>query len=69
MCLIKSKKVKTPKVPKQVQPDPVIRQQADASLTKTGADESFQGYERNIKTSVIGLTDEAPTQKKTLLGE
>ena len=66
MCFIKSSK---PKVPKTVQQDPVIRHQADAEKTKNSKDENLQGYNQNLKTTPIGLTDEAKTDKKTLLGE
>ena len=65
MCFIKSKSVKVPK--KAVQN--VVRHQADADTTKTSLDENRIGYKENIKTSVIGLTDDAVTDKKTLLGE
>ena len=68
MCFIKAK-ASTPKVPKTVEKDPVVRKQADASVTKTSVDEARNGYKENIKTSVIGLTDDAVTRKKTLLGE
>ena len=52
-----------------VKTDPVVRKQADASVTKTSQSENLRGYEQNIKTSPIGLTDSANTEKKTLLGE
>ena len=64
MCFIKTK---TPKISKKVS-DPVVRHQADASVTKTTGD-SAGGYRENIKTSVIGLSDDITTNKKTLLGE
>ena len=68
MCFIRAK-ASTPKITKTVKKDPVVRQQADASVTKTSVDDAQNGYKENIKTSVIGLTDEAVTRKKTLLGE
>ena len=67
MCFIKAK-TSTPKVPKTVEKQ-VVRHQADASATKLSADEGQTGYRENIKTSVIGLSDDAVTNKKTLLGE
>ena len=68
MCFLKSK-VKTPKVPKKTQPKEVVRHQADAEATKLSPDENRTGYKQNIKTSIIGLSDDAITNKKTLLGD
>ena len=68
MCFIRSKK-SGPSVPDEVEQEQVVRHQADASLTKTAMDEGQAGYKGNIKTSVIGLSDDAVTNKKTLLGE
>lgn len=65
MCFIRTK---TPKVSKKVS-DPVVRHQADASVTKTTNDGAAGSYRDNIKTSVIGLSDDMVTNKKTLLGE
>ena len=67
MCFTKS----SPTIVAPVEPqDPVIRQEASAALTKTSKnDNNFQGYRENIKTSAIGLEDNANTKKKTLLGE
>ena len=67
MCFIKSKS-SSQTVPKKVS-DPVVRHQADASVTKSTSENTQTGYRENIKTSVIGLTDDAVTKKKTLLGE
>lgn len=64
MCFIKKS---SPAVVQQKQ-EPVERHQADASVTKLSNNE-VQGYKQNIKTSAIGLTDDAKIQKKTLLGE
>ena len=68
MCFIRSK---TPKIQTQskVEPTPVVRHQADASVTKSSVNDNQSAYKENIKTSVIGLTDDAITKKKTLLGE
>ncbi len=66
MCFIKSS---SPSVPAVAEPEPVVRHQADASATKTSKTQSASGYEQNIKTSAVGLTDTANTEKKTLLGE
>ena len=66
MCFIK--KASMPVLPKTVESVPVERHQADASVTKFSNNEA-QGYKQNIKTSIIGLTDEANVKKKTLLGE
>ena len=68
MCFIKSK-VKTPKVQKKTVEKTVVRHQADAELTKLSPDDNKTGYKQNIRTSVIGLSDDAVTGKKTLLGE
>ncbi len=70
MCFIKKPSIPAPvAVPQQVEPEPVERHQADASKTKFSTNEVNQGYRENIRTSVIGLTDEAKIDKKTLLGE
>lgn len=63
MCFIKSSS------PAVVQSEPVVRKQADADATKSTQDKKFRGYEQNVKTSAIGLTDDANVEKKTLLGE
>jgi len=49
--------------------DPVVRHEADASLTKNSKNQNISGYQQNIKTTPIGLEDNANTKKKTLLGE
>ncbi|MBR1617089.1 hypothetical protein IJ670_02955 [bacterium] len=50
--------------------DNVERHQADASLTKNSQNESNKAsYSRNFKTTPQGLTQDAPVQKKMLLGE
>ena len=59
MCFIRTK---TPKVSKKAS-DPVVRHQADASVTKTTNDGSAGAYRENIKTSVIGLSDDITTNK------
>ena len=65
MCFIKAKSSKIPKKATET----VVRHEANADVTKTSLDGNQTGYRGNIKTSVIGLTDEAVTSKKTLLGE
>ncbi len=65
MCFIKSS---TP-VSAEVETTQVERKQADASVTKSSQSQRLRGYEQNIKTSPVGLTDSANTEKKTLLGE
>ncbi len=67
MCFIK--KSSMPVVPPAVREKPVERHQADATATKPPSNDNAQGYRQSIKTSIIGLTDEANVQKKTLLGE
>ncbi len=70
MCFIKKSSIPASVVvPKQVESAPVERHQADASKTKFMSNENNQGYKENIRTSIIGLTDEAKVDKKTLLGE
>jgi hypothetical protein len=64
MCFIKSSKGAV-----AVKQDPVIRHEADASVTKNSANNLNSGYKENLRTSAIGLTDEANVNKKTLLGE
>ena len=68
MCFIKSSGVSVSA--SSPQPDPVERHEANASITKNSQNEnSPKGYLQNIKTSPVGLTDIADTEKKTLLGE
>ena len=60
---------KTPSVSKQEQ-EKVVRKEANADLTKNSQNkENIGSYANSFKTSPIGLTDNAITQKKTLLGE
>ena len=54
---------------KEVVQEPVVRHEADASVTKNSDQNLSSGYKENLKTSPIGLTDEANVKKKTLLGE
>jgi len=68
MCFFKTK-TKAPKIPKTVEPDPVIRHEANASLTKTSLDSPQSTSKQAINHSIIGLTDENLDPKKTLLGE
>lgn len=66
MCFIKSPKIE----PVDVQPqEKVQRHQADASATKTSKSTNESAYKQNIKTSPLGLEEEQPDNKKTLLGE
>ena len=52
------------------QKDPVIRQQADATLTKNSQNNTKRsGYTQNVKTTPLGLEDISNNNKKTLLGE
>ena len=68
MCFIKSSGASV--VATSVPQDPVERHEANASITKNSQNEnSPKGYLQNIKTSPVGLTDAADTEKKTLLGE
>ncbi len=64
MCFIKSSSPAVPEVQETVQ-----RHEANAEVTKTSQSENLRGYEQNVKTSPIGLTDDASVNKKTLLGE
>ena len=66
MCFMKSSK---PAQIKEVVQEPVVRHEADASVTKNSGQNLSSGYKENLKTSPIGLTDEANVKKKTLLGE
>ena len=52
----------------ELEKNKVQRHQADASLTKTNSN-TTNAFKQNIKTTPLGLLDEAPTQKNTLLGE
>ena len=52
------------------QPDPVIRKEANASITKNSKTSlTSDGFKENIKTSPLGIEENPKTQKKTLLGE
>ena len=66
MCFTKSANVVPMPVVKN---DPVIRQEADALVTKNSNSNISQGFKENLKTSVFGLDEEAKISKKTLLGE
>ena len=60
---------KTPSFSTQEE-EKVVRKEANASLTKNSQNkENASSYSNNFKTTPIGLTDNALTQKKTLLGE
>ena len=60
---------KTPSFSTQEE-EKVVRKEANASLTKNSQNkENASSYANNLKTTPIGLTDNALTQKKTLLGE
>lgn len=64
MCFIKSPKTT------QIQQEPIAElKEANASISKNSSGQNRQSALQNIKTSPIGLTDEAKVQKKTLLGE
>ena len=67
MCFIKTS---TKEIPTQAieEKETVARREADASITKNSS-EKRQGYKQNLKTSAIGLGEDAETEKKTLLGE
>jgi hypothetical protein len=61
---------KTPKVQINEENEAkVVRHEANAELTKTSKDKELNSFTNNLRTSPIGLVDNAPTQKKTLLGE
>ena len=66
MCFAKS----TPKpMPVEIQ-QPVVRHEANASLTKNNKEKTNKAaFAQNVKTSPTGLEYGANTQKKTLLGE
>lgn len=65
MCFIKSSTATVT----AAEEEPIVRQEADASVTKNSNQSYASGYKENLKTSSIGLTDEANVEKKTLLGE
>ena len=66
MCFAKS----TPKVSVVEPQDPVIRHEADASVTKNSQNiNSNGGFNQNVKTTALGLEDGLYINKKTLLGE
>ncbi len=68
MCFVKSKPVEA--APAAVEPQDIVqRKEADASLTKTSQMGEKKGFSQNIKTSALGLQDEAQTGQKRLLGE
>lgn len=70
MCFVKSKAAEVaPVVNEPQQQDIVQRKEADASLTKTSQIEEKRGFAQNIKTSALGLQDDASVSQKRLLGE
>ena len=67
MCFVKSGSSSAPAV---VEPQPVIRHEADAELTKnTQEKRNKSAFLENIKTSAQGIDDYANVKRKTLLGE
>ncbi len=66
MCFIKS--APSQPIVQEVQEPLATRKQADASITKNNANQASRKNEA-IKTSPMGLTTDAVTEKKTLLGE
>lgn len=65
MCITKS-----PSTIPEIESEKVIRKEANAQLTKNSQNkEKLNSYANNLKTSPVGLTDIATTDKKTLLGE
>ena len=66
MCFAKS----TPKIAPVEPQDPVVRHEANAQLTKnTTQKDNRSAFAQNIKTTALGLEEQANTKKKTLLGE
>ena len=66
MCFAKS----TPVAPVAQQQDPVVRHEANASITKNSQNHDLKSsFKQNIKTTALGLEDIVNTDKKTLLGE
>lgn len=66
MCFIKSKAIEAPKI----EQEPIAElKEANASLTKNSSNLKEKAVNPNIKTTPIGLTEDANVQKKTLLGE
>ena len=64
MCFTKS----ASSAPPIVEPEPVIRHEADADVTKKSKGNDG-GFRQNILTSAYGIDQQAKTTKKTLLGE
>ncbi len=69
MCFVKSSTQTVAPVP--VEPEPIVeRKEANASATKSSAANTQKAVNtQNIKTTPLGLSDEATVQRKTLLGE
>lgn len=63
MCFTKSEKVPSVEIK-----EPILRHEANASVTKNSSQQK-DGYRQNVLTSAFGLENEAKTSKKTLLGE
>ena len=50
--------------------EPVIRHEANASITKNSKEDRNKGaFLQNVKTSNFGIDEQANITKKTLLGE
>jgi len=64
MCFIKTSAPKISSEPTEI----VERHEANATLTKN-SNQNLKGYQENLKTTPIGLEDNANTKRKTLLGE
>ena len=69
MCFIKRSKSASAAAAVSAQQEPVERHEANASITKNSGQTLTSGYRENLKTSPIGLSEEAKVNKKTLLGE
>lgn len=69
MCFIKHSKSSAAAVAASTKKEEVVRHEADASITKNPGQALSSGYRENLKTSPIGLTEDAKINKKTLLGE
>lgn len=67
MCFVKSQSIR--ENDESALENLVSRKEADASLTKNTSATQQGSYEQNIRTSAIGLKDEAKVNRKTLLGE
>lgn len=68
MCFIKSSGINAQQASIQEE-NAVVRHEADASITKNQNTNNSTNKNQNLRTTPMGLQEEAKTERKTLLGD